>query len=96
MKLFIINLWLLLSGQDVDSKKVDVAGSTKAVIEEVKAYSAKEPIDLDDGYSAKSDKEGIELPEPWPDVLDRPLIPPYLPLPPIPPINPPKVTEVNP
>lgn len=96
MTLFIINLWLLISMQDIDPTKVNVGGSAKQVIENVKAYSSKEPIDLGNGYSAKSGKEVIELPEKLPDVLDRPPTLLYPPLPPLPPINPPKVTEINP
>lgn len=93
MTLFIINLWLLISMQDIDPTKVNVGGSAKEVIEKVGAYSAKNQIE---GYSAKSAKDVVvELPEPWPDVLDRPFLTPYFPLPPMP-INPRKVTEINP
>jgi hypothetical protein len=91
MKLFFLNLFLLLSGNDHDSKKVEVVSSAKAVIETVEeAYSAKEPIE---GYSAKS----VKVPIKPPDFLMNPLNRLTFPVvPPLPPINPPPVTNVNP
>lgn len=91
MKLFILNLFLLLTGNELDLKRVEAGSSAKDIIE---TYSAKEPIEE---YSAKSSKDClVELPAPLPDVLmDRLEMPIYSYLP-LPPIKPRLVTDVNP
>lgn len=89
MKLFILNLFLLLSGNDKVEKSF-VASDAKSVIE---SYSSKESIC--DEYSTKDVL--IDIPVgPLPDILMDRLEMPIISYIPTPPINPPHVTNVNP